>query len=70
MWRRSAARARALQRDILAVDHRAPVLAPLLDELGAALFLDVVMRDGGGGLRSHGEAFLYIEARSPRLTSP
>jgi hypothetical protein len=47
-----------LQRDLFTADHGAPVLAPLLDELGVPLLLDVVMRDGRGGLGGH-------EARLP-----
>src|SRR5260221_338501 len=53
---------RALQHHVILADHAAPVLAPILDELGAALFLDVVVRDRGGGLGRH---FLYMEPCSP-----
>src|SRR5262249_49794528 len=53
---------RALQDHVVLPDHRAPVLAPFLDEFRAALFLDVVVRDRGGGLRRH---FLYVEPCSP-----
>jgi hypothetical protein len=42
-----------LQRHVLLADHRAPVAPPVLEELGAALLLDVVMRDGGGGFGAH-----------------
>ena len=41
---------RRLERHVFLAHHGAPVLAPAVDELGAALLLDVVVRDGGGGL--------------------
>src|SRR5204863_9708087 len=50
-----------LQRHVFLADDAAAVLAPFLDELGAALLLDVVMRDRRGGLSRH---FRYMEPRS------
>ena len=41
------------ERHVLLADHRLAVLAPLVDELGAALLLDVVVRGGGLGLGGH-----------------
>src|SRR5882672_8382682 len=49
---------RALQHHIIPADYAAAVFAPLLQELGAALFLDVVVRDRSGSLGRH---FLYAE---------
>src|SRR3954462_13515572 len=44
-----------LELDLVPRDDGAPVLAPVLDELGTALLLDVVMRGSGGGLGGHWE---------------
>src|SRR5687767_9466519 len=48
-----------LQLHILAPDHAAPVLAPLLEELGAPLLLDRVVRDLGGGFRAQGISVIW-----------
>ena len=61
--RRCACRARSAQRHVFLADHAAAVLAPLLDELGAALLLDVVVRDGGRGFGRQGISG-YMERRS------
>ena len=50
-----AARGRR-QRHVLLADDGLPVLAPLVDELGAALLLDVVVRRRGLGFCGHGAA--------------
>ena len=46
-------RAVGTQRHILLADHALAIVAPLLEELGAALLLDVVVRGGGLGFGRH-----------------
>src|SRR4051812_19562659 len=61
---------RRRERDVVLPDHAAAVLAPVLDELGAALFLDVIVRDRGGGLGRHEKrVFRYMEPCSRGGTS-
>jgi hypothetical protein len=61
---------RRLEHHVVPAHHRAPVFAPLLDEFGAALLLDLVMRDAGGGLGAHPVPFPYVEPCSVEVTSP
>jgi len=61
---------RRLERHVVAAHHRAPVLAPLLDEFGAPLLLEMVVRDAGGGLGAHPVLFPYVEPCSDEVTSP
>src|ERR1700740_550997 len=61
---------RRLEHHLVLAHHRAPVLAPLLDEFGAALLLDVVVGDAGGGLGAHRVLFPYEEPCSDQVTSP
>src|SRR3982751_4926440 len=48
-----------LEDHVFLANHRAPVLAPLLDELLPALLLDVVVRDRGRRLGRHWMFPLY-----------
>ena len=58
---------RGHQRHVLFADHGLAVLAPLLDELGAALLLDVVVRGGGVGLvDSNGPGASYNKSKGKR----
>src|SRR5207253_2710644 len=54
-----------LEHHVFLADHRAAVLAPLLDELRPPLLLDVVVRDRGRGLGRHFRWVSYMWNRVP-----